>query len=70
MKKLPENVKRYAVSISVTFLAGFAIAILPDIDSLTLDSLRNGGLVGLLFAGIRTGVKFVLEAFLVWYRQR
>lgn len=70
MIKVKEHYKRYLVSIGLTFLAGFAVAVIPDIDSLTLQSFKNGGLAGLLFAGIRTGVKFVLEAFLGWYNQR
>lgn len=59
--------KEYTRSIVITFLAGFAIAVLPEIDSLTLDSFQNGALVGLMFAGVRTGIKMVLEGFMSWY---
>jgi len=68
MKTVKKNWKRYGISIAVTFFAGFALAIVPNIDSLTLDSLKDGTLVGLIFAGARTGIKFVLEAFLAWYK--
>ena len=68
MKIVNDNWKRYAISIAVTFFAGFALAIVPNIDALTLASFKDGTLVGLIFAGFRTGIKFVLEAFLAWYK--
>lgn len=61
------NVKRWLISTGVTFAAGFAIALLSQIDSISLSSLRDGALVGVVFAGIRAGVKAVLEAFVAWY---
>jgi hypothetical protein len=62
-----ETLKRWIISTFVTFFAGFAIVFLGQIDNLTLDSLRDGTLVGLTFAGIRAGVKLLLELFVVWY---
>lgn len=64
------NTKRWLVSTGVTFLAGFAIAVLPKIDTLSLSSLGDGALVGVVFAGVRAGVKAALEAFIAWYSQR
>ncbi len=62
--------KEYILSMVITFTAGFAIAILPNLDTLTMEGLRDGTLVGLVFTGIRTGFKFVLEAFVSWYSKR
>lgn len=67
--KTKAEVLRYARSIAITFLAGFAIEIVPELNELTLSSLKDGTLIGLLFVGVRTGVKMVLEAFLLWYRK-
>lgn len=59
--------KRWVVSSLVTFGAGFAIAVVPQLDALSLDSLKDGAVVGVVFAGVRAGVKAVLEAFIAWY---
>lgn len=57
-----KTVKKYLISSLITFITAFAIAILPHIDGLTLDTITNGSLVGLLFAGVRAGIKAILEA--------
>ena len=62
-----EEVKRWAISSLITFLAGFALVILPSLDTLNLADLQGGALIGLLFAGVRAGVKAVLESFIAWY---
>jgi len=65
MKKLGENnIKRYVISALVSFLAGFAIVILADINSITLESIKNGSIAGLIFVAIRTGIKGMLEYIL------
>jgi hypothetical protein len=70
MKIIEKNYKRYLVSTTLTFLAGFAIAVVPLLDNLTLEGIGGGALVGLIFAGVRSGVKLVLESFLGWWRQK
>lgn len=62
--------KDYLVSAVVTFAAGVAIVLVPNLDSLTLDSFKDGTVVGLVFSGVRTGVKLVLELFLTWYHSK
>lgn len=62
--------KEYVLSAVITFAAGFALAVVPQIDTLTLDSLQDGTLIGLIFAGIRTGMKGLLQSFLLWYQNR
>ena len=56
--------RRYFVSTFVTFLTGFGIVIVADIDSLTLQSFQDGTFIGVLFAAVRAGFKAVIEAFL------
>ena len=63
-----ETIYRYAVSSLVTFAAGFALAVVPMIDGLTLESVQNGALIGVFFAGCRLGVKMVLEAGILLYK--
>lgn len=64
------NTKRWLISTGLTFLTGFAIAVLPQIDTISLDSLKDGAIVGVVFAGVRAGFKAVLEWFLVAYPQK
>lgn len=61
------NTKRWIISTLVTFAAGFAIAVLPQVDNLTIQAFKDGAVVGVVFAGVRAGVKAVLEAFVAWY---
>jgi len=65
-----ETLQRYLISSAVTFFAGFAVAVLPLLDNLTLESIKNGALFGLVFVGVRAGLKALLEAFLSWYKAR
>jgi len=67
---LKDHWKRYVISSVLSFLSGFAIAVIPDIGNLGIESLRDGSLVGLLFLGVRAGVKGLLEVFLGWYSLR
>lgn len=53
----------------ITFAAGFAIAVVPHMDALTMDSIKDGSLLGLVFAGVRTGIKVVLEGFVLLYKK-
>lgn len=65
-----ETIKRYVISTVVTFFAGFAIAVLPLLSDLTIESIQTGALVGVIFAGVRAGIKIVLEVFVAWYSNR
>jgi len=61
IESLRSNWKRYLVSIALTFTAGFLAVILSSLDNLTLESLTNGTLAGVIFVAIRTGLKVALE---------
>lgn len=60
----------YIKSAIITFVAGAALVIVPQIETITLESFKDGTLVGLLFAAARTGIKGLLELFLIWYNSR
>lgn len=50
--------KEYLKSSAVSFIAGFALAVLPFIGDL---SFSKAAIMGLVFVGVRAGVKAVLE---------
>lgn len=56
--------KRHLISGAITFLTGFAIVLLANIDTLTLQNLQEGAWVGVGFTAIRAGIKGVLELFI------
>lgn len=60
-----QTFKRYAISSAITFLTTFGIVMLADIDSITLESIKTGTVVGLVFIAIRAGLKAVLESLLI-----
>lgn len=45
----------------VTFITTFAIAVVPLLQDLTLEEVRTGALVGIVFVGVRAGVKAVFD---------
>jgi hypothetical protein len=59
-----ETFKRYLVSAGISFFTGFCIAILAGIDALTLEGLKDGAYVGLIVAGLRSGIKAAIEGYL------
>lgn len=59
---------RYVVSSAITFFAGFSIVLLAQIDSLTVESLKDGSFIGVLFLAVRAGVKALLEAAVAAYQ--
>lgn len=59
--------KKWIISSVVTFITGFAIVFVAQIDTISLASFKDGALLGLLFTAIRAGVKGILELFLTTY---
>lgn len=53
--------KRYIVSSGISFITAFAIAILPSIDSITLENVGAGAGIALIFTGLRAGIKAIVE---------
>lgn len=64
------NIKRYIISAVITFVAGFGAAILPHLDSITIDNISTGAVSGLVLIGVRAGIKLCTEAFISWYANR
>lgn len=65
-----QTLKRWLISTAITFAGGFAIALYPQIDNVTLESFKDGSLLGLLFVCARQGLKFVVELFVMWFNNR
>lgn len=63
---ISETAKRHLISAGLTFATGFALVMVVDINSLTLESIKAGALVGTVFMASRAGLKLVLEKFLAW----
>lgn len=60
-KQISTKTKEYIKSALITFIVGFAIAVIPLLNELTFESLKAGAFGGLLFAGARTGFKALFE---------
>jgi hypothetical protein len=59
---MKDTTKRYLISSGVSFIAGFALAVAPLLDdNLTLEAVKEGAIIGVLFVGIRAGFKALLE---------
>lgn len=56
--------QKYLVSSLITFVTGFALVFVGNIDSLTLESFKNGAYVGIIFTAVRAGIKALVEWFL------
>lgn len=71
MKKTTKtNLKRWITSTVITFTTSFAIVVLPEVSGLTMESIKSGALTGVLFVGVRSGVKALLEAYIAWYQAK
>jgi len=60
--KVQEHIK----SAVITFTTGVALVVLPQITTLSLDSIENGALAGLLLAGVRMGIKMLADLIITW----
>lgn len=61
LAKFKKNWKRYAFSTVITFVTGFSIVALSQINDFTLETIKNGLIWGFLFSALRGGIKAVLE---------
>lgn len=55
------TLKEHLKSFVITFVAGFAMVLVADIDNVSLETIKDGSSIGLLFGAIRAGVKAVLQ---------
>lgn len=56
-----KKLKEYLVSSAISFIACFAIVLVAQIDTITLESFKDGTFIGLVFVCLRAGIKGVLE---------
>jgi hypothetical protein len=61
--------KKEIKSFIITFIVGFVMVIYTELDSFTLSSFKDGAYVGIIFGGVRAGIKSVIELFLAIYRK-
>lgn len=61
--------KKELKSFIITFIVGFIMVIYSQLDTLTLDSLKDGSYWGVVFAGVRAGIKGVIELFLALFNK-
>ena len=64
---MSEKQKEYLESSLLTFATGFAFALLPFLDSLTVESFQNGAVFAVLLAAFRGGLKALLE---MWTKKK
>jgi hypothetical protein len=57
--------KRHLISALVTFVTAFCLYFVTVIDTVTIESFRDGSLVSLAFVATRAGIKGLMEYFLV-----
>ena len=62
---MSDTSKRYVISTILTFAAGFLVVVTPEVQALTVDTLQQGALLGILVAGARAGVKAIAEAYIL-----
>lgn len=61
MEIIKNNWKRYLISSVVTFITAFLIAILPNLQTLDIDTLGISALIGVFGVGARAGIKALSE---------
>ena len=71
MKEVTKNtIMRWVISSVMTFLAGAFAVLLPEWNEITWDSIQDGSVMGLIFLAFRSGVKAVIELFVMWYSKK
>lgn len=68
--KTKSIIKRYAFSSLISFLTGFSLIFTSEIDSITLDTIKDGSYVGIVFLAFRGGTKAVVELFLLNFNNK
>lgn len=61
-----DKVVRYAISSGMTFATGMIMILIDQWDNITLETIRDGSVLGVLFLAVRGGVKAVFELFIMW----
>lgn len=59
-----QDIKRYLISSTITFVATFLLIFLSGITDLTLETIKAGAFLGLIVAALRAGVKAGVEVLI------
>lgn len=59
------DTSRYVISTLITFFAGFCVVVTPELQSLSVEAIQDGALLGIILAGARAGIKAVVEMFIL-----
>jgi len=62
-EELKYHVKRYVKTFIQGFLSGVCLVSIPMLDSINLHDVTVSLLVGVIFAGLTSGIKFVMEVY-------
>jgi hypothetical protein len=62
-----KKTKEHIQSAIITFVTGFAVVMVTEIDAFTLDSFQDGTLVGAVFVAVRAGFKALLQLAIAWW---
>ena len=63
-----ETLKRYLISSATTFIAVFALALLPEISDFTLESFKSGAVFGVIVTALRAGLKAGIEMLIPYFQ--
>lgn len=63
---MSDKVKEDIRSAVITFIATFAVVVASQIDTIGDEALKNGAIGGIVMAGVRAGVKALLNIVATW----
>ena len=64
-----QTLKRYLISSGTTFIAVFALVLLPEISDFTMESLKSGAILGVIVTAIRAGIKAAVEVIIPYFQE-
>lgn len=56
--------REYIKSSVITFVTGFCLVFIAQIDHITLETVTSGAVLSTIFVAVRAGIKALMEAFL------
>lgn len=63
------SLKKELKSFIISFFVAFLLVVYEQLNSLTVETFKNGAYLGLLFGAVRAGVKAVIELFLIKFKK-
>ena len=59
-----ENIKKYAISIGLTFASSFLTIVATSLVTLDSSNITSAAIAGLLLAAVRGSVKIILDKYI------